>query len=70
MKMTVFWVVAPYSLVKVYRRFRRVCCLHHQGDESNYICGHQVPVVDIIKTLFTSELSCMYVYIYILCVCV
>jgi hypothetical protein len=32
-KMAVFWVVAPYSLVEVYQRFRRPCCLHHQGDE-------------------------------------
>jgi hypothetical protein len=32
-KMTVLWVVAPCSLVKFYRRFRRVCCLHHQGDD-------------------------------------
>jgi hypothetical protein len=34
MEMAVFWVVAPCSLVEVYRRFRDVCCLHHQGDES------------------------------------
>jgi hypothetical protein len=27
----VFWVVAPCSLVEVYRRFRGTCCLHHQG---------------------------------------
>jgi hypothetical protein len=33
MKMAVFWVVAPCSLVEVYQRFRRLCCLHHQGDE-------------------------------------
>jgi hypothetical protein len=33
MKMAVFWVVAPCSLVEVYQRFRGVCCLHHQGDE-------------------------------------
>jgi hypothetical protein len=26
-KMAVFWVVALYSLVKVYRRFRGTCCL-------------------------------------------
>jgi hypothetical protein len=26
MKMTVFWVVAPCSLVEVYRRFRVVFC--------------------------------------------
>jgi hypothetical protein len=37
MKMTVFWVVAPCSLVEVYRLFRGVCCLHHHhrpDDES------------------------------------
>jgi hypothetical protein len=27
MKMAVFWVVAPCSLVEDYRRFRGVCCL-------------------------------------------
>jgi hypothetical protein len=32
MKMAVFWVVAPCSLVEVYQRFRVPCCLHHQGD--------------------------------------
>jgi hypothetical protein len=30
MKMTVFWDVAPCSLVEIYRRFRDACCLHHQ----------------------------------------
>jgi hypothetical protein len=29
-KMAAFWVVAPCSLVEVYR-FRGPCCLHHQG---------------------------------------
>jgi hypothetical protein len=33
MKIAVFWVVAPCSLVDVYQRFRGPCCLHHQGDE-------------------------------------
>jgi hypothetical protein len=33
MKMAVFWVVAPYSLVEVYRRFRGACCLHHQDND-------------------------------------
>jgi hypothetical protein len=33
MKIAVFWVVAPCSLVEVYQRFRGPCCLHHQGDE-------------------------------------
>jgi hypothetical protein len=27
--MAVFWVVAPYSLVEIYRRFKGTCCLHH-----------------------------------------
>jgi hypothetical protein len=30
LKVTVFWDVAPYSLVLVYRRFRGAYCLHHQ----------------------------------------
>jgi hypothetical protein len=29
MKTTVFWVVAPFTVVKVYRRFRGASCLHH-----------------------------------------
>jgi hypothetical protein len=37
MKMAVFWVVAPCSLVEVYQRFRGPCCLHHQGDDSPLI---------------------------------
>jgi hypothetical protein len=32
MKMAVFWVVAPCSLVEVYRRFKGACCLHHHKD--------------------------------------
>jgi hypothetical protein len=32
MKMAIFWVVAPLSLVEIYRRFRGACCLHPQGD--------------------------------------
>jgi hypothetical protein len=31
--MTIFWDVAPYSLVEVYWRFRGACCLHHQGSD-------------------------------------
>jgi hypothetical protein len=31
-KMAVFWVVAPCSLVEVYQRFRGPCCLHNQGE--------------------------------------
>jgi hypothetical protein len=35
MNTAVFWIVAPYSLVEVYRRFRVSCCLHHEGDETS-----------------------------------
>jgi hypothetical protein len=31
-KMADCWVTEPCSLVEVNQRFRRVCCLHHQGD--------------------------------------
>jgi hypothetical protein len=31
MKMAVFWVVAPYGLAEIYRRFRGSCCLIRQG---------------------------------------
>jgi hypothetical protein len=41
MKMAVFWVVAPYSLVEFYQRFRGPCCLHHQGDDSYKILGKE-----------------------------
>jgi hypothetical protein len=33
MKMTVFWVVVPCSLVEVYRRFRGACYVHHHPDD-------------------------------------
>jgi hypothetical protein len=33
LKMAVFWVVKSCSLVQVYRRFRGVCCFHHQDDD-------------------------------------
>jgi hypothetical protein len=33
LKMAVFWVIAPSSLVEVYQHFRGPCCLHHHpGD--------------------------------------
>jgi hypothetical protein len=31
MKIAVFWVITPCSLVQVYRRFRDACCLRHQA---------------------------------------
>jgi hypothetical protein len=35
--MAVFWVVAPCSLVEVYRCFRGTHSLHHQGDDNGGI---------------------------------
>jgi hypothetical protein len=35
MKMAVFRVVAPCSLVEVYWPFRSACSLHHQGDAAS-----------------------------------
>jgi hypothetical protein len=34
---TVFWDVAPCSLVETDRRFRGAYCLHHQGDDLPHI---------------------------------
>jgi hypothetical protein len=38
-KMAVFWVVSPCSLVEVYRRFIGAYCLHHQDDDYPYDGG-------------------------------
>jgi hypothetical protein len=32
-KVTVFWVIAPCSLIEINRRFRDVYCRQNQGDE-------------------------------------
>jgi hypothetical protein len=29
-KIAAFWIIAPYNVVKVCRRFRHTCCLHHR----------------------------------------
>jgi hypothetical protein len=49
-KMAVFWVLAPCNLKEVYRRFRGVCCLHHQGDESHETTRHDNPEVSHLHT--------------------
>jgi hypothetical protein len=33
MKMAIFWVLVPRSLVQVYQHFKVACCLHHQGND-------------------------------------
>jgi hypothetical protein len=39
MKMAVFWVVAPCSLIEVYRRVTDACCLHHQDSKHLWNVG-------------------------------
>jgi hypothetical protein len=34
LEMTVFWDVAPCSLIEIDRRFGRAYCLHHEDDDS------------------------------------
>jgi hypothetical protein len=41
MKMTVFWDVAPCSLVETDRHFRGTNCLHHQGDVLHGATSHK-----------------------------
>jgi hypothetical protein len=41
--MAVLWVLAPWGLVKVYRRFRGACCLHESrrySPEDNHLHTH------------------------------
>jgi hypothetical protein len=51
MKMAVFWVVVPRSLVEVYRRFRGACCLHHQGDRPTSVNFYQACQVNLTDTV-------------------
>jgi hypothetical protein len=54
MKIAVFWVVAPCSLVEVYQRFRGPCYLHHQG-ESQQTAIFAFPSLQRTSTRRTSE---------------
>jgi hypothetical protein len=54
MKVAVFWVLAPCSLVEVHRRFKGACCLHHQGDRRDHRAATQKTVV------FTLHIIVMY----------
>jgi hypothetical protein len=53
-KMDVFWVVLPYSLADVYRRFRVPGCLHHQRNagRSNVLwkAGKLLPVFTVLQS--------------------
>jgi hypothetical protein len=54
MKMAVFWVVAPCSLVGVYRRFRGGCRLYHQSPPSP---GRLSLIALVMEAASTSETS-------------
>jgi hypothetical protein len=54
MKMAVFWVVAPCSLVEVRQRFRGLYCLHHQGDDSR-----NVDKLRSVYTVLQSKAGCL-----------
>jgi hypothetical protein len=54
-KMTVFWVVAPCSLVEVYQRFRGPCCLHHQGDHRPDDGGSKKTAIFVLTAVRTSN---------------
>jgi hypothetical protein len=59
MKMAVFRVVAPYSLVEVYSRFRGAYCHHHQGDNLPDYMAQQPRRTAILNgsTVLTSALD-------------
>jgi hypothetical protein len=63
MTMAVFWVVAPCSLVDVYRRFRGVYCLHHQGDYSTQQPRRKPSLRDELHVKFGHVLSWLYMRI-------
>jgi hypothetical protein len=59
MKMAVFWVVAPCSLVEVCRRFSGACCLHYRGDGSEVLAASiiRAMIALIMQAASTSKTS-------------
>jgi hypothetical protein len=53
MKMTVFWDVAPCSLVEIDQYFRGAYCLHHQGTHAGATSQETVT--------FIIDVGCKYV---------
>jgi hypothetical protein len=60
--MAVFWVVAPWSLVEVYQRFRGPCCLHQRrryNPEDSHLRTHRREnLKSYWKALFLSARAC------------
>jgi hypothetical protein len=57
MKMTVFWVVAPCSLVEIERHFRDAPYLHHQGLMMNAVSISETSVnfCDITRRILPED---------------
>jgi hypothetical protein len=53
MKTTVFWDIAPCSLVEVCRRLRGGCCLHHQGDVHRQTTWRNIPEDSHLQTILS-----------------
>jgi hypothetical protein len=54
MKMAIFWVAGPCSLVEVYLRFRGTSCLHHQGSEK--VSESDLLIALMMEAASTSEM--------------
>jgi hypothetical protein len=59
---SVFWDVAPCSLVEVYRRFRGAYCFHHQGDD-NGVANTSKTSVNFYQTTRRNILEDSHLYI-------
>jgi hypothetical protein len=59
LKTTVFWDVAPWSLVEVYRRFRGACCLYHHHHPHDYLHPRLTYIVPS-STMFSNNLNLYY----------
>jgi hypothetical protein len=52
MNLTIFWNVAPYSIVDIYQCLRGAYCLHHQDDKS--ATRFTAPLMEAVSTSETS----------------
>jgi hypothetical protein len=60
MKTAVFWVVAPCSLLEVYRCFRGAWCLYHQGGPIVLMMGrsaHCIPKEKVCRPNHTQSVN-------------
>jgi hypothetical protein len=49
----VFWIVAPFSLVHIYQRFRGPCCLHHHGAQMMEAARTSETLVNFYQTTWS-----------------